>query len=367
MLTTGQTHKKPHRDESRRGGVVCGVLLSVFLLAVAIQLNAQHVERGGWRDNALPKLFYASRPLVATMGRKVRPAPFELLDCRSEAGAVVHDFPAIAEDDGDAVGARRVVAGDVHGSSVVGSCKSMWAAVAPYAAQGAVRLLSPKRCGDELRTPSKSHGCGHLCGPSKNSAIAALCDDSAPSGAVDDVVSGHGVVWFGVGRGSSVGAKGLVDVAVAEAVEVGGVCIKGCVVGGDLSLGRSDGGSDRRKRLSGQADVADLGDAGSVAGDGLDAHVVLALAVDRGSDDNLKLPAGLADALTVEEVSGRDGDLEGGSGGGGPVDRLHLVWSVGLAFVAQLRSIYTIPVYLQEKSTLFLCSQKSRLFSPLNA
>jgi hypothetical protein len=141
--------------------------------------------------------------------------------------------------------------------------------------------------------------------------------------------------------GLSMGAKGLVDVAVAEAVEVGGVCLKGCVVGGDLSLGGLDGGSDRGKRLSGQSDVADLGDAGSVAGDGLDAHVTLALAVDRGGDDNLKLAVGLADALAVEQVSGRDGDFEGGSGGGGPVDRLHLVWSVGLACVAQLRRDYS--------------------------
>ena len=343
------------------------VLLSVFFLlgSEPIQLNAQHIERGGWRDNALPKLLDAAGALVATMGSKVCPAPSELLESGCEAGTVVHNLPAIGEDDGDAVGACGVVAGDAHGSGEVGGCKSMRAAIAPEPAQSAVWLLSPKSGREELRAASKSNGFRHLCWSGKNTALAALCDDSAPSGAVDDVW-GHGLILFGNGRVSSVGAKGLVDVAVAEAVEVGGVCLKGCVVGGDLSLGGLNGGSDRGKSLSGQADVADLGDAGSVAGDGLDAHVTLALAVDRGGDDNLKLAAGLADALAIELVSGRDGDFEGGSGGGGPVDRLHLVWSVGLAVVAQLRSIYTDPVYRQDKSTLFLCNPKSRLFFPLN-
>ena len=330
-----------------------------------IQLNAQHIERGGWRDNALPELLDAPGALVAAMGSEVCPAPSKLLECGCESGAVVHHTPIIREDDRDTVGRLGVVAGDAHSSGEVGGCKSMRAAIAPEAAQCAVWLLSPKSGRDELRAASKSNGFRHLCWSGKNAALAALCDDSAPSGAVDDVW-GHGLVLFGGGRGSSVGAKGLVDVAVAEAVEVGGVRLKGCVVGGDLNLSCLDGGSDRGKSLSGQSDVADLGDAGSVAGDGLDAHVTLALAVDRGGDDNLKLAAGLADALAIEQVSGRDGDFEGGSGGGGPVDRLHLVWSVGLASVAQLRSIYTVFVYPQDKSTLFLCSSKSRIFSPLN-
>ena len=47
------------------------------------------------------------------------------------------------------------------------------------------------------------------------------------------------------------------------------------------------------------------------------------LAVDLGSDDNLALARGLADALEVEAEIGRDGDFEGGSGGGSPVDRFH--------------------------------------------
>ena len=366
MLTTGQTHEKPHRADSRRGGVVCGVLLSVFLLAVAIQLDAKHVERGGWWDNALPKLLDAPGALIAAMGSKVRPAPSELLECRREAGAVVHDLPGIIKNDGDTVGRLGVVAGDVHGSGEVGVCKSMRTAIAPQAAQAAVWLLSPKSGCDELRAASKSNGCGHLRRSGKNATLAALCDDSATAGAVNDVC-GHGLVLVGGERGSSVGAKGLVDVAVAEDVEVGGVCLKVCVVGGDLSLGGLDGGSDRGKRLSGQADVADLGDGSGVTCDGLDAHVTLVSAVDRGGDDDLLLTACLAVALAVEEVSGRDGDFEGGSGGGGPVDRLHLVWSVGLASVAQLRSIYTVLVWSQEKSTLFLCSPKSRPFPPLNA
>ena len=50
------------------------------------------------------------------MGGKVCPAPSELGKDGGEAGSVVHDLPAITEDDGDAVGRLGVVAGDAHDS-----------------------------------------------------------------------------------------------------------------------------------------------------------------------------------------------------------------------------------------------------------
>lgn len=78
-------------------------LVECLLLAMAIQLNAQHVERGGWRDNALPKLLNAPGALVAAMGSKVCPAPSELLESCCEAGTVVHDRPVVRKDDGNAV------------------------------------------------------------------------------------------------------------------------------------------------------------------------------------------------------------------------------------------------------------------------
>jgi len=96
--------------------VASDALLSVLGLAAPIQLDAQHVERGGRWRGALPKLLHAPGALVSTMGRKVCAAPAELLECRCEAGAVVHNLPAIREDDGEAVGRLGMVAGDLHGS-----------------------------------------------------------------------------------------------------------------------------------------------------------------------------------------------------------------------------------------------------------
>jgi len=101
-------------------GPVNGGPINVFAVshvsAASLQRDAEHVERGCWRDNALPKFFDAPGSRVSAMGRQVGPAPSELLECRSEAGAVVHDLPAIREDDRDTVGRLGVVAGDAHGS-----------------------------------------------------------------------------------------------------------------------------------------------------------------------------------------------------------------------------------------------------------
>lgn len=94
---------KKHGGLDRSWRLSCRALLSVFWLGVAIQLNAQHVECGGWRDNALPKLLNAPGALVAAMGSKVCPAPSELLESCCEAGTVVHDRPVVRKDDGNAV------------------------------------------------------------------------------------------------------------------------------------------------------------------------------------------------------------------------------------------------------------------------
>lgn len=51
MLTTGQTHEKPHRADKRRGGVVCGVLLSV-LQVVGLDLR----NKGGGQSGELGNL-----------------------------------------------------------------------------------------------------------------------------------------------------------------------------------------------------------------------------------------------------------------------------------------------------------------------
>jgi len=191
-----------------------------------------------------------------------------------------------------------------HGSGKVSVCKSIVRAIDPKSAQRSIREDAPKRSSGELGVASKAYGCRHVCWSCKNSAIAVLCDDSAPSGAVDDVC-GHGLVLFGVWRGLSVPAKGLVDVTIAEAVELGCVRLDSGVVVSDLSIGSIDGGGDGRKSLKSKTDLAELGNASRMAGHRLDAHVASMIrAVDLGSDDNLALARGLADALEVEAKIG---------------------------------------------------------------
>ena len=201
-------------------------------------------------------------------------------------------------------------------------------AVDPEAAQRSIRKDTPKRGSGELGVASKAYGCRHVCWSCKNSAIAVLCDDSAPSGAVDNVC-GHGVVFCVVGRGLSVPSKGLVDVAIAEAVELGCVRLDSGVVVSNLSIGGFDGGGNGRKSLNRESDLAELGNASRMAGYRLDATVASVIrAVDLGSDDNLALARCLADALEVEAEICRDGDFEGGSGGGCPVDGVDVAHSV---------------------------------------
>lgn len=115
MLTTGQTHEKPHRADRRRGGVVCGVLLSVFLLD-----ECGHDIQGGSRGHAplLPSLDSAPR-YSAEIGKRLSGQPALVAD-RLDSGSVVHDAPVIREDDGLAVGRRAVVGRHSHGSIVAG-------------------------------------------------------------------------------------------------------------------------------------------------------------------------------------------------------------------------------------------------------
>ena len=198
--------------------------------------------------------------------------------------------------------------------------KSIVRAIDPEAAQRAIREDAPKRSSGELGVASKTYGCRHVCWSCKNSAIAVPCDDSAPSGAVDDVC-GHGLVLCGVKRGLSVPAKGLVNVTIADAVELGFVRLDSGVVVSDLSIGSINGGGDGRKSLRCETDLAEFGNASRMAGHRLDATVASVIrAVNLCSDDNLALAKGLADALEVKAKIGRDGDFECGSGNGRPVD-----------------------------------------------
>ena len=104
--------EKTHRAGVRRGGVC---LVFGALAALAIQLDAEHIEGCGRGHDALPKLFDGPRAGVAAIGGEIGAGPAEFLQDGGEAGGVVHDLPAIREDDGDAVGAGGVMTGDFHG------------------------------------------------------------------------------------------------------------------------------------------------------------------------------------------------------------------------------------------------------------
>lgn len=63
----------------------------------------------------MPKFFDGAGRFVTAMGRELCAGPFETVEDGGEAGGVVHDIPAIAEDDGDALGRGWVMTGDFHG------------------------------------------------------------------------------------------------------------------------------------------------------------------------------------------------------------------------------------------------------------
>ena len=322
MLTTGQTHEKPHRAESRRGGVVCGVLLSAFLLAVPIQLNAQHVERGGWGGTSLPKLLDAPRAGIAAMGGKVCAAPTELLESGCEAGAVVHNLPAISEDDGDTVRRLGMVAGDAPGSEEV-------------------------RVDDAARSALGDAASVFIGSRVLNNPLAPRARMNQPISLFLMVVV-HPFPIHGFGKCDFVfHGGGEFDLDHLFAFVELHVFLAG-----------------RLRRVSGfKARFL-----GSFLGGFFDVPCFKLFSV----HEKLPLCSSRKIGINFDEFIWH-GDAVGTIRGeasivaGGDVDFGHLVCSVGLAFVAQLRSIYTVSVYAQEKSTLFLCSTKSRSFSPLNA
>lgn len=302
---------KKHGGLGRSWRLSCRALLSVFWLGVAIQLNAQHVECGGWRDNALPKLLNAPGALVAAMGSKVRPAPSELSEHGCESWAVVHHIPAIGEDDGDAVGRLGVVAGDAHGSIIVGVdwLQFGWPSVA-------------------VKSSGPSVTAATLCG--KSTLEADWREGDVFAGAML-ALSAEDCVWHAGGFG---------------------LCGHGIVGGLEMDCGVGGLGYDRLVIVDGTLPSTD---ARPFAVNNLEE---VGLAKHRHQAHINGLVA--IDGQVAEDCGVAREDC--GEGGGG-----HLVWAVGLAVVAQLRSIYTVSVWRQEKSTLFLCSPKSRIFSPLNS
>ena len=250
---------KTDRKHGRTGPLIAVVLPCLvvgLLLAVPIQLNAQHVEGGGWRDNALPKLLDAAGAGISTMGRKVCATPSELGQCGGESWAVVHDRPVIREDDGNAVGRLRVIACRPHGS------------VGVVAVDGDVRMLKIVFVALKLGWH-----------PFSARAIAALAGELA---------------GCGIGDGDDVVAGNILP----------------------LRLSRGEGG----------ADVVRL--------------------------------------VAVESVEGEFDDLGNWLCGGG---HGRLVVGGLVSRVVQLRTLYTVTVYPQDKFTLFLCRLDSRSFSPHNA
>jgi len=88
-------------------------ILSIALLG-GFDRDGQNVEElSAWR-HSLPKFLDAPRGFVSRPFGQVLPAPSEPVECEIETGNVIHDILVVVEDNGDAIGARRVVAGDFH-------------------------------------------------------------------------------------------------------------------------------------------------------------------------------------------------------------------------------------------------------------
>jgi hypothetical protein len=165
-----------------------------------------------------------------------------------------------------------------------------------------------------------------------------------PTVKTGDRLESHGIERLGL----SVGTEHGVDVAIAEASELGGVRVKGGIVRSNLSLGGFDGLVDLSEVLGGDANAAELGDASSVAGHWLDSHrSEMALAVDGAFDDDLLFARSVAAALAVKaEVSG-DFDADLSSGGGSPSGCFHNDAKIRRNFVAcknYLRKSFVSPI-----------------------
>lgn len=121
MISTPTSPRKTPPRSTRSGAGLCAAFCSGLVgLSLTIQLDAEHVERGCWRDNALPKFFDAPGGLVAAMRGKVGAGPSEFVEDRRESGAVVHERPSIVDDHRDAKGAGGMVASDTHDSKAPG-------------------------------------------------------------------------------------------------------------------------------------------------------------------------------------------------------------------------------------------------------
>lgn len=121
MISTPTSPRKTPPRSTRSGAGLCAAFCSGLVgLSLTIQLDAKHVEGCSWRDYALPKLFDGSSGLVSAMIGKLSAGPAKAIKNRCESGAVVHERPAIIEDDGDAVGAGGMVASDTHDSKAPG-------------------------------------------------------------------------------------------------------------------------------------------------------------------------------------------------------------------------------------------------------
>ena len=81
-----------------------------------IQGDAKLIQGSSGWDGSLPELFHAAGGFVAAAGSKLGSGPAEPGEDGGEAWGVVHDFARVVQDDGDAVGAGGMVAGDFHGA-----------------------------------------------------------------------------------------------------------------------------------------------------------------------------------------------------------------------------------------------------------
>ena len=324
----------------------------VFLLAVPIQLNAEHIERGGRWHHALPKLLDAPGAGVSAMGGKVCATPTQLCECRGKAGAVVHHTPAIREDDRDAVMAGLVIAGDSHGSSG-GGCEAV-----DLAARVEYDDMTMGFVG-QLGSPLKIGSADSMIGI----AMTAVCIREKRLGS-DSGVRVHQVIVT------------LDDLGIQVALNDGQWCIHraagnrgglgACleVTANHPAVNLAD--ADRARRAEDRMIQGNAGSGPEVGGVTLDFnHMSLA---DNGQS---LVGRGAGKIGSCDKVEGLFCDLSVAGEVIGDVSSwggLHLFRLVGVGrCVVQLRGLYTFSVYPQEKSTLFLCRPKTADFCPQNA
>ena len=310
MDTARQT---PENTNGHRVGVHWLRSLVVGLwLSVPIQFNAQHVKSCGWRDNSLPKLLDAAGAFVAAVGSKVSATPSESVEDSGEAGAVVHGRTSIIEDDWDTHIGRGMIACDGHISKRDSVSRDDGQALSKCSKPlVVVRTTRALQCQLERMT----------------------------KGSLPDL-RGVGVEpdpdQFNVGSRRRVGVipkrgEMIIDVVLVEhqlALVIGNCGLKALEVIGcpldDVGIG------DRSGKNSAGSLAAITEGAESICIAGLDERL-------DGCD--------LIEVLSVEVGS-------------------HFLGCFVRASLPPTQPIYTFLVYPQEENTLFLCSSKSRSFSP---